>query len=61
MNTDIDYMKIADGDKAFVAELDNFVNGRVSSWASRLANEAYGHLIDADLIFDSDYIELKNK
>ena len=105
MNTDIDFMKIAEGDKAFVAELENFVNGRVSStektgmamttmhrylqqqafkvflgymkalahnyqrgkyderneWASRLANEAYGHLIDADLIFDSEYIELKNK
>lgn len=31
MNTDIDFIKIAEGDKAFVAELENFVNGRVSS------------------------------
>ncbi len=31
MNTDIDFMQIADGDKAFVEEFENFVNGRVSN------------------------------
>ena len=31
MNTDIDFMKIAEGDKAFVTEFENFVNGKVSS------------------------------
>lgn len=31
MNTDIDFMTIAEGDKAFVAEFENFVNGKVSS------------------------------
>ena len=31
MNTDIDFMNIAEGDKAFVTEFENFVNGRVSS------------------------------
>ena len=31
MNTDIDYMQIAEGDKAFVTEFENFVNGKVSS------------------------------
>ena len=31
MNTDIDFMKIANGDKAFVTEFENFVNGRMSS------------------------------
>ena len=105
MNTDIDFMKIADGDKAFVTEFENFVNGRVTStektgmamttmhrylqqqafkvflgymkalahnyqrgryddrneWASRLANEAYGHLVETELVFDPEYIELKNK
>lgn len=102
MNTDIDYMQIAEGDKAFVAKFENFVNGNVSStektgttmhrylqqqafkvflgymkalahnyqkgryddrneWASRLANEAYGHLVEADLIYDTQYSDLKNK
>lgn len=105
MNTDIDFMNIAEGDKAFVAEFENFVNGKVSStektgramttmhrylqqqafkvcvgfmkslahnyqkglfddrneWASRLANEAYGHLVEADLIYDPQYSDLKNK
>ena len=104
MNTDIDFMEIAEGDKAFVAEFENFVNGKVSStektgmamttmhrylqqqafkvflaymkalahnyqrgryddrneWASRLANEAYGHLVDLGLIYDPQYYELKN-
>ena len=103
MNTDIGIMKIADSDKAFVTEFENFVNGKVSStertgmamttmhrylqqqafkvmlgymkalahnyrkgryderneWASRLADEAYSHLIDTDLIFDPEYSELK--
>lgn len=31
MNTDIDFMKIAEGDKAFVRDFENFVNGKVSS------------------------------
>ena len=31
MNTDIDFMNIADGDKSFVEEFENFVNGRVSN------------------------------
>ena len=31
MNTDIDFTNIADGDKAFVEEFENFVNGRVSN------------------------------
>lgn len=31
MNTDIDFMKIAEGDKAFVHEFENFVNGQMSS------------------------------
>jgi len=31
MNTDIDFMQIADGDKAFVEEFEDFVNGRVSN------------------------------
>lgn len=105
MNTDIDYMQIAEGDKAFVAEFENFINGKVSStektgmamttmhrylqqqafkvflgymkalahnyqrgryderneWASRIANEAYGHLVEADLIYDPQYTDLKNK
>lgn len=104
MNTDIDFMKIAEGDKAFVAEFENFVNGKVRStektgkamatmhrylqqqafkvmlgymkalahnyqrgryderneWASRLANEAYGHLVDRDLVYDNEYTNLKN-
>ncbi len=104
MNTDIDFMKIAEGDKAFVMEFENFVNGKVSStektgmamttmhrylqqqafkvmlsymkalahnyrkgryderneWASRIADEAYGHLVDCDLIYDAEYAELKN-
>ncbi len=105
MNTDIDFMKIAEGDKAFVAEFENFVNGKVSStektgiamttmhrylqqqafkvmlgymkalaynyrngryderneWASHIAEEAYGHLVDCHLIYDTDYTELKNR
>ena len=75
MNTDIDFMKIAEGDKEFVRDFENFVNGKVmlghmkglahnyrkgryddrNEWASRLAAEAYAHLIEADLIFDPDY------
>lgn len=31
MNTDIDFMKIAEGNKAFVREFENFVNGKMSS------------------------------
>ncbi len=31
MNTDIDFMNIAEGDKTFVREFENFVNGKVSS------------------------------
>lgn len=31
MNTDIDFMSIAEGDKAFVKSFENFVNGKVSS------------------------------
>ena len=31
MNTDIDYSNIAESDKAFVEEFENFVNGRVSN------------------------------
>lgn len=105
MNTDIDFMEIAEGDQAFVTEFENFVNGKVSStektgmamttmhrylqqqafkvflgymktlahnyqrgryddrneWASRLANEAYGHLVDLNLIYDPQYYELKNR
>lgn len=105
MNTDIDFMNIADGDKAFVEEFENFVNGKVSNtektgmamttmhrylqqqafkvflgyikalaynyqkgrydqrneWASQLADVAYNHLIEADLIYDPEYIKLKNK
>ena len=104
MNTDIDFMKIAECDKEFVRDFENFVNGKVSStektgmamttmhrylqqqafkvlmgymkalahnyrkgrynerneWASRIADEAYSHLIDSDLIYDADYTELKN-
>ena len=30
MNTDIDFMKIAEGDKEFVRDFENFVNGKVS-------------------------------
>ena len=105
MNTDIDFMKISEDDKALVASFENFVNGRVSStektgmamttmhrylqqqafkvfmgymkalahnyrkgryddsneWASRIADEAYGHLVDCDLVYDADYIKLKNR
>ena len=104
MNTDIDFMAIAEGDKAFVTEFENFVNGIVSNtektgmamttmhrylqqqgfkiclgflkalaynyqkgrydqrneWASQLADVAYSSLIEADLIFDPDYTQLKN-
>ena len=104
MNTDIDFMHIADGDKAFVEEFENFVNGRVSNpdktgmamttmhrylqqqafkvfvgylkalahnyrkgrydqryeWASKLADVAYSSLIEADLMYDPDYTDLKN-
>ena len=31
MNTDIDFSNIAESDKAFVEEFENFVNGRVSN------------------------------
>ena len=34
MNTDIDFMNIAEGDKAFVEEFENFINGSVS-WKNR--------------------------
>lgn len=105
MNTDIDFMKIAEGDKEFVKNFENFVNGKVhnhektgmamtamhrylqqqafkvfmgymkalaynyrrgryddrNEWASRLAAEAYGHLLNAELIYDPDYAELKNR
>ena len=101
----MDFMNIADSDKAFVEEFENFVNGRVSNtektgmamttmhrylqqqafkvclgyfkalaynyqkgrydqrneWASKLADEAYNHLIETDLIYDPEYINLKNK
>ena len=104
MNTDIDFMKIAEGDKAFVHEFENFVNGKMSSaektgmamttmhlylqqqafkvfmgymkalahnyrrglyddrneWASRIAAEAYGHLIETALIFDPDFATLQS-
>lgn len=104
MNTDIDFMNIAEGDKAFVKNFENFVNGKVCSpektgramttmhrylqqqafkvfmgymkalaynyrqghyddrneWASRLAAEAYSHLIDKELIYDPEFAELKN-
>lgn len=104
MNTDINFMRIAAGDKEFVSKFEDFVNGRVSSpektgmamatmhrylqqqafkvfmgymkalaynyrrgryddrneWASRLAAEAYGHLIEMELIYDPGYAELKN-
>ena len=104
MNTDIDFMNIAEGDKAFVREFENFVNGKVSNaektgaamttmhrylqqqafkvfvgymkalahnyrqgryddrneWASRLAAEAYSHLIDKALIYDTEFAELNN-
>lgn len=104
MNTDIDFMNIAEGDKAFVKSFENFVNGKVSSpektgramtamhrylqqqafkvfmgymkalahnyrqrryddrneWASRVAAEAYSHLIDKGLIYDPEFYELKN-
>ncbi len=102
MNTDIDYMQIAEGDKEFIKVFENFVNGGVSStekigmamtamhrylqqqafkvfigymkalahnyrkgryddrneWASRLAAEAYGHLVESNLIFDPDFSNL---
>lgn len=105
MNTDIDFMKIAEDDKAFVAEFENFVNGKVcnaemtgmamttmhrylqqqafkvfmgymkalahnyrmgrydqrNEWASKLADEAYSHLIEANLIYDPEYTNLKDK
>ena len=31
MNTDIDFIKITEGDKEFVKAFENFVNGKVSS------------------------------
>lgn len=102
MNTDIDFMKMAEGDKEFARHFEDFVNGKVSNpektgmamtcmhrylqqqafkvmlgflkglaynyrkgcfddrneWASRLAAEAYGHLIEEDLIYDPDFSEL---
>lgn len=104
MNIDIDFMNIADSDKAFVEEFENFVNGRVcntektgmamttmhrylqqqafkvclgyikalaynyqkgrydqrNEGASKMANVAYASLIEADLIYDPDYINLQN-
>ena len=42
----------------------NYRNGRYdprNEWASKLADEAYSHLIEADLIYDPEYINLKNK
>ena len=98
-------MNIAEKDKAFVAEFEDFVNGRVSNaektgiamttmhrylqqqafkvclgfvkalahnyrmgrydqrneWASKLADEAYNHLIEAHLTYDPEYTDLKNK
>lgn len=42
MNTDIDFMKITEGDKAFVREFENFVNGKMSS-----AEKMIGELLDA--------------
>lgn len=103
MNTYIDFMKMAEGDKEFVKTFEDFVNGKVSStektgiamttmhrclqqqafkvfmdymkalaynyhngryddrneWASHLAGEAYGHLIETGLIYDPKYSELK--
>lgn len=31
MNTNIDFLSIAEGDKSFVTEFENFVNGRISN------------------------------
>ncbi len=31
MNTDIDFMNIAEDDKEFISAFENFVNGKVSS------------------------------
>lgn len=39
----------------------NYRKGRYNDrneWASRLATEAYSHLIDADLIYDLDFNNL---
>ena len=102
MNTDIDFSNIAESDKAFVEEFENFVNGRVSNpektgmamttmhrylqqqafkvclgyikalaynyrkgrydqrneWASKLATDAYSHLIEADLLYDPNFNNL---
>lgn len=33
MNTDIDFMKIAESDKEFVKDFENFVNGKVRNTA----------------------------
>ncbi len=104
MNIGIDFMDIAEGDKAFVKSLENFVNGKMCSpektgramttmhrylqqqafnvfmgymkalaynyrrkcyddrneWASRLAEEAYSHLVEKELIYDPEFAELKN-
>ena len=41
----------------------NYRRGRYddrNEWALRLAAEAYGHLIDTGLIFDTAYDELTN-
>lgn len=95
---------ISEGDKAFVREFENFVNGQVCSpektgiamtsmhrylqqqafkvllgymkalaynfchgryddrneWASRLAAEAYSHLINKGLVYDPDFAEPQN-
>ena len=42
----------------------NYRKGRYddrNEWASRIADEAYGHLVDCDLIYDADYTKLKNR
>lgn len=42
---------------------NNYRKGRYderNEWASRLANEAYGHLIEAGLVYDPEYSEPKN-
>ena len=42
----------------------NYQKGRYdqrNEWASKLADVAYSSLIDADLMYDPDYTDLKNK
>ena len=31
-----------------------------NEWASRLAEEAYSHLVEKELIYDPEFAELKN-